>query len=762
MLPRKKIIWLAIALFALIVSLVVANLNKLNQETITIAISAPLSNAGEATELAAQSTVRGAELYIKETNKAGGIQGRQLKLQVYDDQGKSSIAEEVAKKIVQSKAVAVIGHYSSSMSLAAGKIYQAHRIPAISPSATADAVTQDNNWYFRTIFSDSFQGRFIANYLKKVLKYSKVVIIHGYDAYGLGLGQTVDASFRELGGTVVAKWQLPENQNQATDETLIKSLQDLKQLGQTPDAVVLTANRDQVSNLIQQMKLRNLNIPLFGGDDLGDTVLAQSAEEHFEEKKNPGFFTNGLYATVPIIFDVADDQTQEFRRKFEQTYGTAPGWSAASSYDAASAIIEVINRKLSQDQNLPETAFLGKNLEQDRQWVRDGLAQSNRPETALQRGTRKFYFNEARTAAVPVAVGLFDRKNLISAFSQLQTLQNLNVVTNLKQKVDAGEIIEIGKQYLQKVDVVYTGLDVNEISYLDEKSSSYVVDFYLWFRYQGDFEADKIEFGNYGINRLDSGEKLSLGEPIQEGQENGVNYKIYRIKADFHEEFDFHNYPFDTQRLAVRFRHANLTRDKLIYAVDLLGMRDSDTKNLSKDWQKKVFREISSWTPQKVSFYQDTLVNDSTLGYRKFINANSKLEYSQFNIVVEIKRELLSFSIKNLLPLWFFLAVAYLLLFLPFEQLSVEALSGLLLAIVFYHLSLLDALPDGVGYVVALDYAFYLIYVLLGLELMLVTVGHRRDFQKSEILLNKLIIFGRWAFVIIILMGCLLFYLIYF
>ncbi|WP_245824175.1 MULTISPECIES: hypothetical protein [Planktothrix] len=86
----------------------------------------------------------------------------------------------------------------------------------------------------------------------------------------------------------------------------------------------------------------------------------------------------------------------------------------------------------------------------------------------------------------------------------------------------------------------------------------------------------------------------------------------------------------------------------------------------------------------------------------------SGLEYSQFNAVIDIKRDLLSFSIKNLLPLWFFVAVAYLLLFLPFEQLSVEALSGLLLAVVFYHLSLLQALPDGVGYVVALDYAFYL------------------------------------------------------
>jgi branched-chain amino acid transport system substrate-binding protein len=193
-------------------------------------------------------------------------------------------------------------------------------------------------------------------------------------------------------------------------------------------------------------------------------------------------------------------------------------------------------------------------------------------------------------------------------------------------------------------------------------------------------------------------------------------------------------------------------------------MRDksSTTKELPKQWKEEVFKEISAWTPVKVSFYQDTLVNDSTLGDRRVIDTNSNLEYSQFNTAIQIKRDLLGFSIKNLLPLWFFVVVAYLLLFLPFEQLSAEVLSGLLLAVVFYHLSLLQALPDGVGYVVALDYAFYLVYLLLGLELVLVIVGHKESFQKSEIKLSQLISFGRVAFPAIILMFSSLFYWLYF
>ncbi|NER19879.1 MAG: ABC transporter substrate-binding protein [Symploca sp. SIO1C2] len=780
---RKIITWVTLILLGIATSISIAVFNTAYQDKITIAIAVPLTNAGEATQAAGKSMLQGVELYIKKVNQAGGIQGKRLDLQVYDDQAKPEVAEKIAKDIVRSKAVALIGHYSSSTSQAAGKIYQTAGIPVISGSATADAVTQGNDWYFRTIFTDSFQGKFIAYYLNQVLGYSNIALIHGYDAYGLGLGQTIAAEFQQLGGNIVAKWQLEPNQTKATDEIIIEDLQRLKDIGQPTEAedlqklkdigqptkaedlqklkdtrqpteaVVFAANRDQVINLIVEMKRRNLDLPLFGGDDLGDVALAKSLAKLPGEEESRGFFSNGLYATVPLIYDAADDKTQQFRAKFEQTYETPPGWSAASYYDAIGAIVEAIDRTLSTNQDLPQAVFTGKDLKTDRYLVKEGLAGINSSETAVQTGTRTFYFNQNGNAVVPISVGLFDKGRLVSAFTQLQTISNIKIVPNLEEQIKAGKILPFDDQYLQKTDVVYTGLDINRISYLDEKTSSYLVDFYLWFRYNTNVDIDNIEFLNYGISRLDSGEKLQLTDPIKEEVEAGVKSKVYRIKADFHEEFDFHKYPFDTQLLSVRFRHVNLTRDKLIYAIDFVGMRNnsSTSKELSTEWKEEVFKEISNWNPDQFVFYQDTLVNKSTLGDRRVIDTNSELKYSQFNAIIHIKRDLLGFSIKSLLPLWFFVVVAYLLLYLPFKDLSAEVLTGLLLAIVFYHLSLLDALPDGVGYVVALDYGFYLIYFLLGIELVIVIMGQQELFQKDQIKLRQLIMFGRISFPAIIL-----------
>ncbi|MGK7921199.1 MAG: ABC transporter substrate-binding protein [Trichodesmium sp.] len=758
---KKLIIWL-VTLFLTVTTLIVTyNFNKQNQENITIAIAAPLSNAGEVTEKVGESIVRGAQLYINDINKAGGIQGKQVKLEIYDDQGKADVAEKVAREIVQSPAIAVIGHYYSRTCLTAGKIYQAAGLPAISGSATADAVTADNDWYFRTIFNDSFQGKFIATYLRKVLGYSKIAIIRNYDVYGINLGKNIATTFQDLGGEIVAQWQLPKNQSKATDRAIIEELLELKDSDQFPQAIALAISRDQVANLLREIKNRNLNLSLLGGDGIGDLGVAQSFIDFPEEKESPGFFTNGLYTVVPIIYDVANDQTQQFRKKFEEVYKTSPGWAAASYYDATIAVVEAIHRTLLTEKDLAKSAFTGKDIKNDRSRVREGLLRIDSPDTAIETGARIFYFDRNNIVTVPPTIGTFDRRQIVSAFTQLQIIPNIKTILNSEAKIASGNILQVGEQYWNKTDIVYVGLDINEVNYLDEKTSTYVVDFYLWFRYQGNMNPDQIEFSNYGIERLDSGEKLTLEEPIQSGEENGVKYKIYRVKADFQEKFNFQNYPFDKQRLTVRFRHTELTRDRLIYAIDLIGMQNITGKKLFNQWKKKVFKEITSWTPTKITFFQNTLVNNSTLGYRKLIDTKSNLEYSQFNAVIEIKRKLLSFSIKNLLPLWFFVGVAYLFLFLPFDLLSAELFSGLLLAVVFYHLSLLQALPEGIGYVVALDYAFYLVYFLCGLELMLVTVASNKRFENNQPQRKRLILSARLLFPVIMLVGSIWLCLVY-
>ena len=741
---KKIIIWSSLALLAFIVVLAISVFRP-TQDSIQIAIAAPLSNVGQTDALAGESIIRGAQLYVDQINDEGGIDGKKLELEVYDDQNDPKVAVKVARKIVDSDALAVIGHYSSNTALAAGKIYQAYGIPVVTGSATADEVTTWNNWYFRTVFSNSDQGLSIANYINKILERSRISIVYSTDSYGSTLADDTAKAFTKLGGEVVNRWSI---ETEADRDKIVDDLVAMQQEGQDPGVIVVSAGRQLAVNLIAKIKLYELDYTVFGGDALADIAIAQKFDNTPEERDNPGFYTNDVYALTPVVLDISDEVGQDFKNLYEENYDSVPGWTAVTYYDAVHVISSAIAQSFKQPERLLLKAIAASNWRESRYLVKEALVDLKPVNTIIPTQAEDRHFDSQGNITTPLLVGVFDRGRFTSAYTQLQAIADIRIVDNLEQQLTVGKIVEVGSEYFRKTDIVYTGIDVNQITNIDEKTSTYLMDFYLWFRYKGqDVNPEQIEFSNFGIERLDSGERLTINDPLEVKQQDGVDYQLYRIQADFKEQFNFTNYPFDGQTLAVRFRHSNLTRDKLIYAVDYIGMKETTTPGILAKWTRgKVFSEITDWIVDRVSFYPDIVANQSTLGDRRFADTDSQIEYSRFNAVIDIKRDIFSFSVKDLLPLMFFIVVAYLLLFLPFEYVSVEAVSGLLLAVVFYHLSLIEKLPEGVGYVVALDYAFYIVYGLLGLELLLVTVGHSKWFTTGKIQLKQLMDFGRFSF----------------
>ena len=692
--------------------------------------------------------VRGIQLYLDRVNQAGGINGKKIELQILDDRNQPEEAIKVANKIVDSNALAVLGHFYSSTSVAGGKVYQQHGIPAISASATADLVTRNNDWYSRVIFNNRLQARFIANYLYRILEHSNASIIYSDDDYGRTLTKSFAETFTNLGGKVNYRWAInadsPDYKQQ--QQQIIRDLltSDFKE----PQIIFCATHNGDIVDAIVEMKRRQLKYELIGADSLGSVAFAQKFQQFPEEQRQPGYFTDGIYAVAPIIFDIANEQAQKFRNEYILKYESEPGWTAAAYHDAAAVAVDAIAKARVTGEKA--------NLIQERRRIKVNLNRANSWEKAISGLSGQLYFDDEGNFDNSIYIGTFTQQKFISAFTQLQSLNNVEAVEDLQAELDSGRILLVDGKYRHRTNIVYTGIDINEIRNLDEKTSSYLVDFYLWFRFLGDIDADNIEFTNYGTDRMDSGDKLDLDEPIDSETIDGVNYRLYRVKADFQEEFWFNNYPFDRQNLAVRFRHVNQTRDNLIYVVDVVGMRDTVAKEVLNNWEEsKVFDTISDWQVREVNFFPDTLTNDSTLGNPRLFDADSTLQYSRFNAVIGIERDTFSFSIKNLLPLLFFIALSYLLLYLPFDAISVEAVSGTLLAIVFFHLSLLEGLPEGIGYVVALDYAFYVIYGLIIFELLLVVIGNKPEIRNNKEAIGRLILAARIIFPTILLISAI-------
>lgn len=210
-----------VALVALAGTLYLGQSPRTQLEPLFIAFAGPLSGPDSRVGM---EMANSAQLMIDRVNAAGGIDGQQIELLRYDDEGNVDVARTRAEEIAaDSRALLVLGHRTSATSLAAGEVYRDAGIAAITGSATADAVTLDNPWYFRTIFTNSFEGSLLATYAAEVLDYDTASIITTPNPYEDSLASAFASAFADH-GSVKQTWQLDPDQRENSIQEIVAAL----------------------------------------------------------------------------------------------------------------------------------------------------------------------------------------------------------------------------------------------------------------------------------------------------------------------------------------------------------------------------------------------------------------------------------------------------------------------------------------------------------------------------------------------------------
>jgi hypothetical protein len=187
----------------------------------------------------------------------------------------------------------------------------------------------------------------------------------------------------------------------------------------------------------------------------------------------------------------------------------------------------------------------------DREKVRAALAAIDSPKTAVAGLTGRLYFNADRDIPRPVRLGYFHHGRFVTAPLQLVQVEAPDAV-DLAAEREKGHVASFGNRHYWVQHVVYTGIDIVRLNRVDVKQGTFNVDFYLWMRFAGDDDGQtQVQFPAL----LDSG-AFDPARPLQIGQEDGLNYRLYRINGDFKARYELHNYPFDAQQLLLHFRSA--------------------------------------------------------------------------------------------------------------------------------------------------------------------------------------------------------------
>jgi ABC-type branched-subunit amino acid transport system substrate-binding protein len=152
-----------------------------------------------------QSIRQGVALKLDEINASGGIAGRPLEVIWADDEATPRVARRVAQGLVANpKVLAVLGHFTSSCTLAGKPVYKQGGLVALTAGATNVAVCEGSKWMFRSLYNDVQMGYAIADFMKHELKKRSVAILFDNDDYGTFLKDSFTVRARKLGLKVIA------------------------------------------------------------------------------------------------------------------------------------------------------------------------------------------------------------------------------------------------------------------------------------------------------------------------------------------------------------------------------------------------------------------------------------------------------------------------------------------------------------------------------------------------------------------------------
>jgi len=276
-----------------------------------------------------QSTKNGVEMAADEINKAGGINGQQVKIITEDDQGEPNKAATVVTKLINQDGVkALLGEVASSNSLAAAPKAQEAKVPMISPSSTNPAVTQVGDYIFRVCFIDPFQGEVMAKFSANNLKAKRAAILYDFNSdYSRGLFQFFKRSFTGLGGEIVSEQSYTQGDRDFSGQlTAIRSA--------NPDVIYVPGYYGEVGVIANQTKQLGIKAPLLGGDGWDAPQLWELG----------GASLNGNYISNHYSVDDPSPAIQKFVADYKSRYNILPDALAALGYDSMKVLADAIKR----------------------------------------------------------------------------------------------------------------------------------------------------------------------------------------------------------------------------------------------------------------------------------------------------------------------------------------------------------------------------------------------------------------------------------
>ncbi len=281
------------------------------------------------------------EMLVEELNAAGGINGEQVELIVYDDGADPNKARTFATRLIEEdEVVAVIGGSSTGATMAMAPLFADYEIPFISLAGAVVIIDPVQEFVFKTPHTDRMAcEKIFADITARGL--SKVGLISGTDGFGASMREQCLAVAGDAGVEIVADESYGGSDSDMTPQlTNIAATDGIEAVvnpgfGQGP--AVVTRNYAQLG----------IELPFYQSHGVASDEFIKLA----------GDAANGvrLPATPLLIPDqLSEDDPQRepvqgYIAAYQAKYGETPSTFGGYAFDAFHLLVDAIERAGSTD-----------------------------------------------------------------------------------------------------------------------------------------------------------------------------------------------------------------------------------------------------------------------------------------------------------------------------------------------------------------------------------------------------------------------------
>ena len=586
---------------------------------------------------------------VNEINAKGGLLGRRLKVRFFDDdEDKDLTVVNTLETLADPRLLAIVGIWSSLRGSYVVDSIGSAQIPFISEMSVDQLFAQHPNVY---TLARSVRGEvsvFLAyakqNAIKRIA-YAGMAQDNFAEAY---LGHLIDA--KEGPGIVSSFWETEET-TVADYDRAIDSF-----LATRPELIVLALGSKSGARFLARLKERRISLPVF--------ISYGSIAKVLKHNGGASEYGGVMYElSTGGVANLNNERIERLARELgirigensnaDATYSARDLGYGARYADVVQLIVDAAAGKLRRRGSARERGGqLDDNIASVRERVADELAK-------LREG-RRYWKGRAQ-------YWTFDEDRATSERAMLlwRTPGQSEPVLHPTQFIRVD-----GKMY--DVPVLYLHLDMIRLFEVDTNERRFDAEFYLTLRSHKDMSIEAIDFTNaFRSNTAREPIKWRQVAKYHDDVAMGLGpRRIYHVTGRFAFEPDLAKYPFDEQLVTISFQPAD-SSSVFILQPPGEGLRH------------KSFR-VEDW--KLVSHYVGTTDRIITSVRGRHLEEHV-VPYYNFNYTWVMRRSVIDYLVRVVVPLVFILIVAYLAAYIPRREFNATIaiqVTALLSAIALY------------------------------------------------------------------------------